>query len=133
MLLMDAAEGGLVENISGVPKACSFTLAQEGGRGSQTKVVGVVIGEMGEKVAGESVFEQHHVCASAFATAAPRSRTTRGSSAQSASQQERLGFHTFRRGDRVRYTALVEGEAEYSAVVFGLIAPAKKENEQSRK
>eukprot|EP00965_Chrysotila_dentata_P235960 6201061-Pleurochrysis_carterae.AAC.1 len=129
----DAAAPGMVENVETLQKACSFSTAHEGGRGA-TKTVGVLVGlTEGELFAKEQVYAEHHVCSAAFGP--PPARTTRRGQNQvrHMSQQERLGFHTFRRGDIVKYLGTETGEAEYQAVVYGVVLPNKKEGEQGRK
>eukprot|EP00965_Chrysotila_dentata_P166757 5506618-Pleurochrysis_carterae.AAC.1 len=129
LVSVEFAAPGLVESIPGVPKAAAFTTV-EGGRGG-SKVVGVLVGEVnGEKIAGERYFESHHVCVAAFGT--PVARTRRGQS-ERGGLQDRLGFHTFRRGDIVKYSSKLETDPVYKAVVFGTLLPEKKESEQGRK
>eukprot|EP00965_Chrysotila_dentata_P211323 6186403-Pleurochrysis_carterae.AAC.1 len=57
----------------------------------------------------------HHVCSTAFG--ATGTRTWRSSVAGQPPSlqdlQDRLGFHTFRRGDIVTYTAKREGDTDY--------------------
>eukprot|EP00965_Chrysotila_dentata_P130586 4317171-Pleurochrysis_carterae.AAC.1 len=67
---------------------------------------------MTETLAGECIYEQHHVHLPAFgpsAASTPATRGARRASSQNAAiqqyfLQDRLGFHTFRRGDVVSYT-----------------------------
>eukprot|EP00965_Chrysotila_dentata_P083992 2772440-Pleurochrysis_carterae.AAC.1 len=104
--------------MSGVPKASTFFWAHEGGR-SGGKIVGVLVGEVGgENVAGKPMYEQHHVSTAVFGSAAgTAARTRRGSSSASSngSHQNRLGVHTFRRGDVVKCLAAAEGEEIFTA------------------
>eukprot|EP00965_Chrysotila_dentata_P262961 6214721-Pleurochrysis_carterae.AAC.1 len=79
------------------------------------------------------MYEQHHVCSSAFGGTGTGTRRTSGGGTQPASLQARYGCHTFRRGDVVAYTATHEGDPSYSAAVFGVLMTGKKENEQGRK
>eukprot|EP00965_Chrysotila_dentata_P246758 6207356-Pleurochrysis_carterae.AAC.1 len=122
----------LVKNTTGVPKACAFSTVHEGGRGG-LRTVGVLVGleEGGSTIAGEALIQEHHVSASAFALA-PVTRRRRDSSSSDVSQQERLGFHTFRRGDVVQYGAALEHES-YFAVVHSLVYSLKKDVEQGCK
>eukprot|EP00965_Chrysotila_dentata_P129405 4277419-Pleurochrysis_carterae.AAC.1 len=109
-------EPGLVKNTSGVPKACAFSTVHEGGRGG-LRTVGVLVGmdEGGSTIAGEALMLEHHVSASAFALApVTRRRRDSSSSSENVSQQERLGFHTFRRGDVVKYGAALEHESYFA-------------------
>eukprot|EP00965_Chrysotila_dentata_P186768 6166849-Pleurochrysis_carterae.AAC.1 len=102
-LLMEMPKGapGLVDNRSGGSKADVFSTAHEGGRGG-IKTVGVVsVGlEAENKVAGEAIATAHRVCSSAFNKQPIRRRRE---SLPEISQQDRLEFHTFRRGDVVKY------------------------------
>eukprot|EP00965_Chrysotila_dentata_P137654 4554133-Pleurochrysis_carterae.AAC.1 len=93
----------------------------ESGRGT-TRTVGVIVGLTdGELLANEQVYAEHHVCSSAFGPPPARSTRRGQNQARQLSQQERLGFHTFRRGDViVKYLGTEAGEAEYTAVVYGV-------------
>eukprot|EP00965_Chrysotila_dentata_P254856 6212016-Pleurochrysis_carterae.AAC.6 len=84
-------------------------------------------------MANEPMYEHRHVCSSAFGGTGTRTWCTSGGGTQPASLQERLGFHTFRRGDVVAYTATREGDPSYSAAVFGVLMTDKKESEYSQK
>eukprot|EP00965_Chrysotila_dentata_P192137 6174995-Pleurochrysis_carterae.AAC.1 len=109
MMSMEKSEPGLCESRSGVPKASAFSSTHEGGRGS-VKVVGVLIGKTADVIAGEHMYEQHHVCSNAFGPPPTQRRRATNTDA-CLSQQDRLGFHTFRRGDLARYVPVQEGES----------------------
>eukprot|EP00965_Chrysotila_dentata_P003845 125634-Pleurochrysis_carterae.AAC.3 len=123
---------GMAKNVSGVPKACGFTTVHDGGRGP-VRAVGVLVGQTADEViAGEPVYEMHPVCSTAFGATGTRTRRASGAG-QPPSMQDRLGCHTFCRGDIVTYTAKREGDIDYEAVVFGVLVTGKKDNEQGRK
>lgn len=82
-----------------------------------------------DRVAKEPVFQAHHVHSSAFGPPPLRRRTR---DASDVSQQERLGFHTFRRGDLVEYANLLENESCVAAV-YGVVYSLKKDSEQGCK
>eukprot|EP00965_Chrysotila_dentata_P214096 6188018-Pleurochrysis_carterae.AAC.1 len=124
----------MADGVAGVCKAAAFSSVHEGGRASP-KVVGVLVGEeLGETIANEAMYQQHHVSVAAFG--APATSRTRRRGSQGPPQlglRERLGFHTFRRGDVVQYTAVQDSDPVYSAVVFAVVLPLKREAEQGRK
>eukprot|EP00965_Chrysotila_dentata_P139752 4620337-Pleurochrysis_carterae.AAC.1 len=74
----------------------------------------------------------HHVCSTAFRATGTRDRRS-SVAGQPPSLQNRLGVHTFRRGNIVTYTAKQEGDTDYEGVVFGVLVTGKKDNEQGRK
>eukprot|EP00965_Chrysotila_dentata_P212313 6186955-Pleurochrysis_carterae.AAC.2 len=73
--------------------------------------------------------EQHHVCANVFGPPAPRRSLSSG---KCPTQQDRLGFHTFRRGDLIRYLPVHEG-ASSTELRSLVLCSLKKETEQGRK
>ena len=100
---------GVVLNTEGLPMAAKVMYHKEG-RGKPLPV-GVLVGATQEKVGGETVFVRFHVCSATFAAPQPQPVTTaRGRRTACVSQQakgqsiqERYAYHTFRRGDRVKY------------------------------
>eukprot|EP00965_Chrysotila_dentata_P147385 4865213-Pleurochrysis_carterae.AAC.2 len=112
---MEHSEPGLCANVSGVAKVAGFSFCKSGANAA--KAFGVLIGASTAALAGECLYEQHYVNSPAFGAAASTSApTTRGTRCASStlsvqpSLEDRLGFHTFRRGDIVSYIPVHPGE-----------------------
>lgn len=105
-------------------------------RGNKSTAVGVLMGSGNQpRIAGEIVWTKHAAYGAAFTkdamVVAPAANTRGGANKQS--RQERLGFHSFGRGDLVLYTAAQEGDPNVEIVIFGVIYKDSSGTEQGRK
>ena len=135
---MSESQGGIVRNKPGYPKVAGLTRHSPGGTAAK-KVVGVLVGATADKLGSDVVHIAHILQEDAFprepehdSTAGKEERQTRGQRATGKKgevAQERFGWHTFRRSDKVEYThkqekeghaGLVEGES-FEAVVYGVV------------
>ena len=114
---LSAEAGGLVQNVEGVPAAVRAARHRDG-RSAAARPVGVLVGNTDYCLAGDPIIQSFFVDSDAFSSQ-NKSCNTRGSSV---SAQDRLGFHTFRRGDVVTYVYVSDGE-ECKAHVFGVTWP----------
>ena len=118
---------GTVEGVSTPAHgmASAFTFFQESKR--VRRVSGVLVGKSDDQLLGEPLYTQHYVCSSVFTqpeVTETATRRQRGKSTGGPSQQDRLGFHTFRRGDIVSYTNVAEDEAALAWVHSFMYKPA---------
>ena len=120
--------GGLILNKSAAP-CIDFLYMKGTAKGSEKKLCGVFIASTDARKAFDlEVYSEFHMNPFAFSPAS-RERRTSGQS-----MQDRLGLHTFRRGDVVVYT-LAEPHEEMSMMcVWGLCdEPAKLSSDDSAK
>ena len=109
---LDPARGGLTDNKQGTAMAAGLAWAKDG-RSAKGKVVGALVGDTGKTLAGDILYEAFHVKADAFAETTQH--TTRGAHI---TQQDRYGFHTFRRGDTVCFKLDPACTAQVSSLTF---------------
>ena len=105
------SEGGVVANKSGYEdRAVKFLTYEHRGT---AKIIGLFTGDAGvSKVAGLDVYSEIHISPDAF-----EKKATRGAQ----SMQDRLGLHSFCRGDGVEYTQAVKDEVPPSAYIYGVV------------
>ena len=103
---LDIAEGGLVENVTGMPAAALFVKHKL----DKIKTVGLFVGKTDGALLGQPIYHSFHIKPSVW----PKSK-----SRSALSMQDRLGMHTFRRGDHVIYQHLEDGELPASVAVYG--------------
>ena len=127
----EAGGDGLVDGERhAVGKAEGFTYWQETKK--FRRYAGVLVGRSDDQLLQEPLFAEHYVCAAVFpqqdegadAAATRGARRKRVSSAVGPTQQDRLGFHTFRRGDVVTYNNVQEGESAEAWVYAYMYKPA---------
>ena len=109
--------GGMVQSIEEVPAAVRAARYKDGS--SAARAVGVLVGAMEHTLAGDALYESFFVDPDAF------SQRDGGATRRAAAVptlQDRLGFHTLRRGDVVEYVHLDESE-QCRAAVFGVTWP----------
>ena len=124
----DEMADGLVNNVGGYPTAAVVVRHKEG-RSPDARPVGVLVGETTYKLGELPLYTSYHVADDSFFRSpeadtqgkrSTRSSTDEGN--QEASLEvlkDRRGFHTFRRGDKVSFTELEEGET-CVAIVFAV-------------
>ena len=115
---ISAEQKGIVSNVEGLPSAVRAARHKDG-RAPTTRPVGVLVGATEYCLAGEVIFQSFFVDIDAFKEVDVGG--TRRAAATTA--QDRLGIHTVRRGDIVRYQYLSDGE-QCNARVFGVTWPA---------
>ena len=126
-VLVGDATDGLCDGERGSAAAAGFTYVKGY---PDDKAVGVLLGRVEDTLFGADVYSEHHVCLEKFAG----DRTSRRrSSLEGASQQDRLGMHTFRHGDHITYKHLEEGESYETAWVYCIVYKQKVNREQARK
>ena len=123
---LDAARGGIVANEAGHVAAEGFAWCTEGNQSvKKRKKVGVLLGATGWLLGGDMTYQQFIVNPAAFETDAESDHEDEGRRTRSGktdqTQQDKKGFHTFRRGDIV--VSKKEGQA--SANVSSLTFPPK--------
>ena len=123
---LDAAHGGIVSNEAGHVAAEGFAWCTEGNQSvKKRKKVGVLLGATGWLLGGDMTYQQFIVNPAAFETDAESDHEDEGRRTRSGktdpNQQDKKGFHTFRRGDIV--VSKKEGQA--SANVTSLTFPPK--------
>ena len=124
---LDVAHGGLVANDSGCLAAEGFAWCDVGhNQYSKTKkVVGVLMGATGCVLGGDMMYQEFHLHAASLKAEVEEKpeeegRRTRNSKAdaQQPSMQDRLGLHTFRRGDLVTFSKDADAVARVSSLTF---------------
>ena len=119
---------GVANDVSGCNACAGFTTIKGY---PENKVVGVLLGLTGSKLFGADLYNEHHVTLERFNDRVAGGRRRSGELAST--QQDRLGMHTFRQGDRVTYLGLHEDETYEDAWVFGVVYKPKSGREQARK
>ena len=91
----------------------------------------MLVGITGDNLLQEPLYAEHHVCASVFPHSDDAVEPGRGARRRSGvvasggpTVQDRLGFHSFRRGDIVRFTNALEGESAEAWVHSFMYKPA---------
>ena len=109
----------------------------EAGRGSGARPIGALIGETDGQVGGMPIYQSHVIRSDAFSTPPPE-RASRSKAPVEKSLQDKEGWHTFERGDKVEYTcdervaALREGESAF-AYIYGIAVHDREAGTQGRK
>jgi len=135
--MLDAAteeEGGIIKNVTGYAMADDVTYLHG-------KPVGVLVGKGDTLLANVPIHESYFVNKECFKDAEP-SRKSRSATPDAApmNEQDRYGFHTFRRGDVVEYIfksdttefGLKDGQSAH-ACVYGLNVHDKNSGKQGHK
>ena len=125
---LDASKGGVVATESGQAAAACFVRLKDAG--GHQKSMGVLVGKDESRlVFGLPVHMSFYVADGVFdaTPAAPARRVP------AQSLQDRLGFHTFRRGDLVEYVQCEVGEDSPVVAVYGILNHEPEGNAQSRK
>ena len=89
-------------------------------------LVGSLVGATDETLGGEPIYQAFIVRAGAFEQAPKRARTARVKEESKSAQQDRLGYHTFRRGDLVQFKGLQADERDVLATVYGVVQQGKE-------
>ena len=106
--------------------AAKFVMYKDG---EKAKVIGLLVGEEGTLGSTDAlIYQSVHIIASMFPKPARTSKRTD----TTMSMQDRLGLHTFARGNIVEYTKGKDGEQVYEATVYGCIYH-EPEDAQARK
>ena len=130
ILPMADTDPGLVSNVTGpeMTKAMGYTTTPQG------QVVGVLLGlsPTPSLFGSELIYHEHHLRPGAWPAPKPARPSRQATANASASQQDRLGMHTFRSGDHVEWMAGKPGE-HAEAVVWGVMHRASEGSAQARK
>ena len=106
----------IVKNLTGDHPASAFIKIKDG---AKTKTIGLLLCKEDKyPVFGEPVYADMHIKQSMF----PSPKTGRHGETTTP-MQDRLGLHTFRRGDRVKYLHLQADEICPAVAVYGCIYP----------
>ena len=119
--------GGLVNSVDGYPTAAVVVRHKEG-RSPDARPVGVLVGETSYKLGPEPLYTSFHVADNSFLRCpdadSQGKRSTRSTDADKEEAsieaiKDRRGFHTFRRGDKMSFTEIENGET-CIAIVFAV-------------
>ena len=120
---------GLINNEPGQQMASSFVYYKDR---TKRKPVGLLVGKgspTDRKAYGQDVYMAHYAVDGIW----PSPPTSKRRSSTEQTMQDRLGFHTFRRGDFVEYLEpLQAGEQPVDVVVFGVCCFEATESGASR-
>ena len=126
----DPTHGGVVANQSGLLQAERVLwFKKKKGSTVTTTLMGTFLGSTDEHLGGSPLYQAFILKPDAYPPQQPSSRPTRNSSRASSEaptaaagkgEQDRYGFHSFRRGDTVEWTAGKTTDVPCTATVYGV-------------